>query len=514
MPNVLPLGEWLPDMPAYTNPGMTVARNVVPLTPTSYGPLRSLEVFSGNPTGNPIPALPAQPYGLYSFLDRLGSEHIFAGTLTKLYRFKTGDTQFEDVSKASTTYTATPDSPWSMVAIGNSIIATNGNDPPQVFDIDTDTKFDDLNRNRAPYGLYAVQVRDFLFLANVTEPSTGIHYPNRAHWSSIGDPVGWPDIGTDEAAQLQSDANDFHSDYGHIRGIAAGLQTADVAIFMDSAIYWGSYIGGAAIFNFQVAQGATGCRVPRSIVTNRGMAYYLGSQGWESFDGTNPHPIGQNKIDKWFYDDPDDGVDPNFLQLTQGTVDPNGKNIFWSYCGPDSGGTPNRILIYNFSLDRFSMARVEGLWLGKGLSTGYSLEELDAFGDLDTIEPNLDSPVWQGGRPFLVAFNDNFEITSFTGDNLEATIETMEIEPTPFHRSRVTSARPLVDGGTPAIAMGIRNRLQDTPAYANDVSMNVWGECAVRTDSRFVRARLTIPAASDWTHAQGIEIDAGRSTKR
>src|SRR5689334_2298078 len=45
MSTILPFGEWSPDLPDFNNSGITVARNVVPLTPQSYAPLPSLVPF-------------------------------------------------------------------------------------------------------------------------------------------------------------------------------------------------------------------------------------------------------------------------------------------------------------------------------------------------------------------------------------------------------------------------------------------------------------------------------------
>lgn len=685
----LSLAEWMPDLPALNTTGITIARNVVPLTPLSYGALPSLKAFTGNKSINPIPPLPEQPYGLYSFIDSNSNEHIYTGTRTKLYEYKTGNSQFKDVSAfithyalASATianqgtsytvgdvltirwepsgtaaqitvnsvdvklyhlsgadieaggtaytagdvvtlvggtfttaatitidsvsggifatghisepgsysvqpsdpvsvtggtgtgltfnlswitdplseqiltyavsavgdhtsiptnpvsvvggsgtgatfnittstistenkpYTALPYDPWQMVGFGNSIVCTNANDPPQVLNIDTDSNFSDLNSNRAPFGKYVCVCRNFLVFANVFEPQNNTYYPQRVHWSAIGDASTWPDLGSQEATQLQSDAQDVRADLGHITGIASNLQAADMAILLDMGVYSVRYVGSPAIFDFQIAQGAVGCQLSQSVVVNRGFMYYYGLDGFYAFDGTTPDPIGAMKVDKWFLTDPIDGADPNYLYTMQATADPTGRLIMWSYRSRSSEGGNDRLLIYNYILKRWSMARIEVALLGRGLTTGYSLDQLDQFGTIEEITPSLDDPYWSGGKPYLLAFDADNQVMAFTGPNLAATLTTQEGQPTEGKRSRVTSIRPLIDGGTPSVTVISRNRLEDNTVAANPVTINVWGTCPVRVDARYLRGQIDIPAASSWSHALGLELEFGASTSR
>lgn len=687
----LPLGEWSPDLPALNNTGITVARNVVPLTPQSYGPLPDLAPFSGNRTAEPIPPLPSAPFGLYSFIDRNNNQHIFTGDSSHLYHFQTGDSAFQNVSGVTTHYTisdadvadagsgytagdfvtliwptngttaqiaidtveptvyhaatatlptggtlytvgdvltlvggtfttasvitvvsvdgggviltanfttdgdysvtppnpvavtggtgsgatftidwlldpisgsvltshiftagdytsvpnspaqvaggtgdglsftvtttvistdavtyhATAYNPWTLLGFGaNSVLATSGDDPVQVMNLDTDNQFFDLNANRCPFAKYFCVARNFLILAHVTECSDGLLYPQRLHWSAIADAGTWPDLGSAEAAQLQSDAQDLRSDLGHIRGIGSNLQNADFLVLMDQGIYVGRYVGSPVIWDLQVVQGGSGCQVPRSLVINHGIAYYLSTEGFVAFDGAQQVPIGQNKIDQFLFNDPDDGADPNYLYLVQGSAHPTLRLIMWAYCGPDSNGVPNRILIYHTQLHRWTIARTDVAWLGRGLTTGFGMDSVDSLGNADTITPSFDDPYWSGGAPYLLAFDENFQVCSFSGPNLQAVIETQEAQPTAAKRSRLTSVRPLVDGSASSVAIGSRNRLEDAVTYAPDVSTNVWGETPQRVDARYLRGRVTIPAAAVWSHAEGVEVSFAPSSYR
>ena len=499
----LPIEQWLPDTPDLDDKGITVARNCVPRSSSSYGPLPSLAA-SG------VSALPERVIGAYMFFDAERNPHLFVGTNSTLQHLQAGDAAFTDVSLA--TYDAAITNPWFLTSYGEGIIATNGVDVPQLFTVGVDSTFTNLAAN-APIGKYVCSVRDFVMFGNLTED--GVSYPQRLRWSAIGNPSNYPDIGSNDAAELQSDAQDLKASLGHIQGMAANLQSADIAIFMDQGVYSGSYVGSPAVFSFQIAQGATGCRVPLSIITSRGYAYYLGWDGFYAFDGVQPRAIGHDRVDKWFLTNPDDGADPAYIEFTQGAADPINKLVLWAYCGPNSNGIPNRLLIYHVELDRWSMARVDSEWLVRGLSLGYTLDQLDQFGSLDDLAYSLDSPIWSGGHPILTAFDTSHQLGYFAGPNMEAVIETMEQEPVPGHRVRVTNSRPLVDGDvSPFMAFATRNQQNEGTTYNGAVAVNIYGEVPTRLDARFVRAQITIPAESDWKHCMGAEIDIAGSHRR
>ena len=75
------------------------------------------------------------------------------------------------------------------------------------------------------------------------------------------------------------------------------------------------------------------------------------------------------------------------------------------------------------------------------------------------------------------------------------------------NRQRVyfDGAAILVDGGTPTLTVLTR----ETPGGALTTSAaTTAGDDGVaynRVSSRYIRGRVTIPAGSSWTHAQGIE---------
>lgn len=503
----LPFGEFMPDQPDFNNPGSANIKNVVPLTAGSYGGMPTMNIYPGG-------SLTARCQGSYSLQDTAGNTYVFAGDASRLYLLKPGQ-NFTDVSKsAGGPYTtgAVPSGFWDATSFGLRVIFTNYSDPIQTFLVATDSAFSDLSA-AAPKARYCAAIRDFLMVANTDDGTNGAQ-PQRCWWSAIGDPTSWPTPGTNAASEVQSDFQDLEqTDLGQISGLIGGyLSSADGAVFCERGVYRVAYAGSPAIFDFSVAEGASGTQSPLSVVTGRlassfgvrSGAYYLGENGFNFFDGALVIPIGAGKVDKFFYKD----ADASFLAYVIGIADPINKLIFWAYCGPQSGGFLNRLLIYNWELNRWafcdlSLTPVE--WLTRSLSLGYTLDQLDALGNLDTLPFSLDSRLYTGGKAALSAFNSQHALAYFTGTNMAPTVETTEAQLAPGRLANVLSARPIVDGGSPSIAVGRRNRTLDSVVYQAAVPVNVLGECPQRTAGRYVRFQLTIPISSVFTHLQGVE---------
>ena len=121
---MLQFGDFLPDLAADGNPGLTVARNVLPRSSSSYGPMAGLSAYSS--------ALTARCQGAISVTDNSGNANVFAGDVSKLYRLVSGSTSFSDVSKVGG-YACGSDQLWNFVVFGNRVIAMNVTDSIQSF---------------------------------------------------------------------------------------------------------------------------------------------------------------------------------------------------------------------------------------------------------------------------------------------------------------------------------------------------------------------------------------------
>lgn len=502
----VPIGSWRPDQPKYPVSGSTTCKNVIPRTKTetnsgipeiSYGAFSQITKYAS--------ALSERIQGATSAIDSSGHTHIFAGTASGLYELTSGTT-FTDVTRTSGAYSTPSSATWNFTQFGDAIIASNYNDDIQVYTMGTSSNFEALGSG-VPKGKIVTRVKDFLFLG-YTNDSTNGELPSRVWWSAQNDPSSFPTPGTASAAQLQSDYQPMPSEYGRIMGIVGGLNTSDGAIFMERAIYRVNYSGPPTFFKILPAVGAKGTPATNSLVQAGSLIYYLGEDGFYAFDGTNTKPIGTERIDKFFFDD----LDQNYFERIIGESDPINKIIYWSY--PDktnTGGLCNKIIAYNWSIDEWSLIEHDTEFLFRGLSIGYTLSDLDAFGTLGTLEFPLGSRVWMGTSIILGGFDSSHQMGYFTGTNLTPVVETGEIQFTKDMRSVITNAKPIITAKsgstiTPQIAMGYRNKQTEAITYKSYVSENANGDCPQRTAGRYFTARLTTASGDDFDHIEGVEL--------
>jgi hypothetical protein len=169
------------------------------------------------------------------------------------------------------------------------------------------------------------------------------------------------------------------------------------------------------------------------------------------------------------------------------------------------------LLIYNWTIDRWSMAKVDVELLCRMMSKlGETLDTLDGiYPDLDAMPLSLDSALLSGSPlARLSAFRSDRRMAFFEGASLPAEIESTEVELTPGGRTFVGAVRPLVDGGVLSIQVGTRERTVDPVQWSAEVTQNSIGACVLRAGARYHRARLKIAAGEQWAHAQGIDVEA------
>jgi hypothetical protein len=498
---VIPVGEYLPDQPAYSGAGATRVLNMVPRTARSYGPLPSLAVYSG--------ALTARCQGGLFVRDTDASTHGFAGDATKLYKLTAGSTAWSDVSIAAG-YSTAADERWSMAFYGRRLIATNWFDPIQSYVIGTSALFANLAA-AAPQARYVAVVKDFVMVANTFDATDG-NQPQRVWWSGIDDPTSWPTIGSASAAQVQSDRQDLPGDGGWIQGLVGNLEAADGAVFQENAIYRAQYVGSPAIFSFHRIDGARGTPAPGSIASLGPFCFYLADNGFFQFNGAQSVPIGAGKVDRTFWSD----VDTSYLYRITSSIDPVNKLVFWGYPGSgNSGGTPNKILVFNWELGRWGYGEQALEILLQSRAFGYTLDQLDPFGTLETLPFPLDSRVWTGnGRFLLSAMDTDHKLATFSGANMAASIDTAEAQIFPGQRAFVSGIKPITDSAAATVAAGTRALLGDSVTYGSDTSMDATGVCPMRSEGRYHRARLSIPATASWSHVSGVDVAARPAGER
>ena len=211
-------------------------------------------------------------------------------------------------------------------------------------------------------------------------------------------------------------------------------------------------------------------------------------------------------MNRYFWND----VDQSYLYRVSAAIDPANGLYVISYPGAgNAGGNPNKLLVYAYTIDRWARATPGDLDMvfSAATQTSYTLDALDSVSSsLDALPFSLDSEVWAGvARKLVGGFDTTHKLGFFNGPALAATVDSLEANLSPGRCARVRLARPLVDGGSPAMALGTRNRQFDAVSFGSSASANTLGSCPFNASARYHRGRITLAAGQTWNHIQGID---------
>lgn len=465
--------EWLPDQPA-TVDSLKVAKNIVPLQ-VGYSGFPSNVDYSNAASENL----------LRTFVAKFGNfTQLFAAGASKLFKFDSASLDLDDVSKSGG-YAATD---WSIVQFGNSVLASDNASKIQYWTLGSSTAFADASAS-APVAKYLAIVRDFVVAANLDGGTNS----NKVQWSDINDFTDWVAGGASQS--------DFQiiPEGGNITGITGGEFGL---VFLERAIVRMSYIGSPFFFQFDVLTNNLGCMEGGSVVQYGNVSYFLSDNGFYSCDGTNIQAIGDGKVDRYFFEN----LNINKLETMTAAIDPVKKIVVWNYPNISNGRS---LMIYNYQVKKWSQADTTADTVASIATSGYTLENLDIFGTLDSLTTSLDDRLWAGGK-YLFAGTKGAKITTFTGANMPAQITTSDIEQ--GYNSVVTLARSQIDNGSCSIAVASRKELDDPITFGSQVPATQEGRVSLRSYGRY--HRFNIIPTGNWTNAISIDADIVQSGTR
>lgn len=457
-------------------------------------------------------ALASAPLGAFSTTDSSGNGANYVGTTAKLYAL-TNATKPNFADRSGAAYTTPGGYGWSFTEALGNVYATNGSDAIQKVQTATVSNFANHPDANAPKARYLAYIQPgFLVCGDINDPTVGIQ-PQGVRWSALGNPDSFPLVGSATAIANNSDWQAVTGPHGRFRGFAPNLASCSAALFFDQAVFRMIFTGGSKIFDIQPVEKLRGTQAPGSIIQVGQVVYFLSSNGFFAFDGTQAVPIGEGKVNKTFFAD----ADPNYLGNVQGAADPVSGLCFWCYAGVgNTGGTPNRILVYNPLSGRFSLVvnpTGNSLFIGRTLGT--SLEGIDALGyTLDSLPYSLDSSVLTGGNLTLAGFDTTNKLGYFTGPNMAFTVDTSEAQVVPGRCAKISAVRPIVEGDTCSAAVGGRSLLSAVPSFGAANAQNAYGLCAARNEARYQRVRLTASAGNLVAHIKGAEVTASPGARR
>lgn len=477
MPDIL-FGEWLPDQAPLGNPGCTVAKNVYP-SASGYLPVSALTSSTD--------ALDARPQGAIQLTDKDLNVIQFAGDASKLYENESN--AWGDKSKVGG-YTTGSTERWEFAQWNNKVIATNFSDNPQNRDLGG-TTFSDLTT--ALRARHVAVIRDFVTFANTYDATDG-NKPNRIRWSAFGDETDYT-----VSASTLSDFQDLATG-GPVNRIFGGEYGV---IFQKENIWRMSFTGAPTVFQFDQTIPGIGLIAAGAAAQDGDTIYFLSDRGFFSVtNGSQVTPIGAEKIDRTVLSE----LDSNNLHRISCAIDPTTNRVFWAYPGAGSNGRPNKIVVYDRAINRWSQIEqdVELLWSAGGI--GFTLESLStANPDLDAMTVSLDSNRWKGGAAILGAFDSDYKSGSFDGSPMAACLTTKEVEISSGARTPINSFSPIVDGGTVTGKVITRNSQADAVTEGLALTLRPSGRFTTRANARYHRFELSISGV--WDHALGVNID-------
>lgn len=490
---IIPFGPWEPDRSRLVASDGTT--NALPHA-DGWGPMPGGDVYSA--------ALPGVCRGAFLARNSDGTFTVFAATATAIYR-TTGTTWTDVTRTVGGAYNLASGDSWSMTQFGQTVLFVNVNDAPQAYTLGSSTAFANL-AGSPPQCRYVGVSGDYVLLLSTAAA------PNRLHRSGVNDATWWT------YKKRGSDYQDL-PDGGWITGMV-GFERGAVIFSKTCVRQFDDLPGSALLFTLTKTEPALGVVAPDSIVQVGSRIFFRAEDGFYRYVPGDSQNLSVKRCEKWFLNE----IDLDDIDQVQGAADPVRQIVWWAFSTDETLSYFNRLIGYNWALDRWfwaSGATIEIEWLLSVASPGYTLEELDTvlgYTSIETIPYSLDSRIWKGGRPTLGAFDNAHKLIFFEGANRLATLETPEVAlGGDGRRVALTGFRPIGDFSPSTIPVGgqvgVAESFSDTPTYTAKQHQNSTGMIPTRTSSRTARFRISTwyeqgitSTTSLWSSASGIEI--------
>jgi hypothetical protein len=553
---VLPFPEYRPDASDFNGSHTVTLLNVLPRT-DGYGPMRDVSAFTSG--------LAAACRGAFMSRKSDGTIRIFAGTATKLYQLDNTTLTWVDVSAGGGSYSSlSSDANWHFAQFNNSVIAVQANAAPQAVDVSaaSGTAFAALGGS-PPQAAYITTVNRFVVLSGL------LNNPNRIHWSGLNATTTWtsgttysdyqdlPDggnikgvaggeyglivqdnairrmifsPGSDIVFQIDRIAKDigavsadsicesggviyFLSARGFVKVTPdgavtpVGFERVDRTFFDDVDLGKPQLIQGVA--NPETQEIVWTYRQPSYVPTmfNKALVFNHALNRWSPLELVGEYlvqlgqpgvtleglgTIGQVAISGAANNG--SGLVRLTVSSTTGWATGDIKDVASVTGTTEANGTWTITVINGTTID------LQGsTYANAYVSGGYVAGSID---DLDiSLDDFSDATLNQLGM-----FDDGHALGYFSGDTLEATLTTSE-QSGVAKRIFVRGAYPVTDAATAYISIGARESLTASASYSSETAINSQGFAPQRVSTRHARAKLRIPAATEWTFASGAEPD-------
>lgn len=461
---MLPFGPWRPDV-AETNPAMSRnVRNVNPRRDSagiSYHPRKSLQVTTS------ATALPAAPRGAFAVVQSSGEFRGYFGTASNLYSLD-ADYGFTSIGSG---YTVTTGHNWGFCQYGDRLIATNTTDGMFEWDVESGGTVDAISG--APASRFVFVWAEMIIATDCDGDNMLMRN------SAPGSYTNWATQGAQQSPFAEG---------GALMG-GGTLNDGQAAILQSGATHILTVTGTERIFRRDKISDI-GAVSPECIVQSPGAVYFIGPGGFNRVTAQGVEEIGSDKVNRTFLESVD-----NFETIS-GAYDPERRQVVWRK-------SASELIIYDIATSEFVPVDEDTTAIVRMSSTALTLEDLDAFGNIDTLPYSLDSAAWKGGRHRISALDESYKFGFFDGSVLAATIDTATLTNT---RSMLVSrVTPVTDDENVTVSIGVRERLADAATFKTPASMGASGRCAVRGRGKCVIIRVAHAAGAVWTYDRGVD---------
>jgi len=555
--SLLPFGEYRPDLSDLDALYTSSVMNVVPRA-DGYGPFKSLEEVS-KALGNPC-------RGLFCAHNRDNTVTIFAATKSRIYKMSNTDLSWTDVSEGATDYTDLPaDGNWHFGQFNDYVIAVQANADPQVFNLTSSSAFADLGGN-PPRASYIAIVNRFAVLSGLTDEPYRIQWcglnevdnwtsgANSSDYQDLPDGgIVRPVIGGEFGIILQDtsirrmtfspgsetifDIQRIAKDTGCLAPYSA-CQAGDRAFFLSPKGFMMATGDGQLLpigeeminrtfledYDSSMVRLVVGVGDPGSNIVmwvyksagnstetfDKGLVYNYVLQRWGpltisgeyvatlanpgiTMEGLAAVAPGAATIS---------GAADNGSGLIRLTVSSTSGWSTGDYKTVDAvGGTTEANGTWAITVIDGTHIDLQGSTFANAYTSGGQVD-----GALDELTISLDA-FSTSELPKLSACSSNHKVGFFSGDNLEATLETSE-QSGSGRRVKVRGFYPITDASDVRGCVSKRETTNAALSYTSETTMSARrGFCSIIRDTRYTRAKIRIPSGTVWTFAKGIEPD-------
>lgn len=421
---------------------------------------------SGSGTANPIRGATQQQIS--------GIQYLFYGTPTALYRWRASDSTGSDVSKAggysgNTNDTATQvASTWSFANWGTYIIATNGQDSPQSYQIGTSTLFSDFAVDSEFTTAEIFLKHSAYLLAFNTDQGS-----NWVHWCDTDDITTWAPTASNAAGNLI--IRDLESE------IRAAVPIGDrIAVYGKDSMHIISFIGAPNYFGWTPAVNGIGAVGKRAVVSVGRKNYGLSRHGFWVTDGVEFQWIDEPAIRTWHQDR------MNWSQASKvcSFHDEENTQVVWYY--PTDTGEPEEGVGYNY---------IKGVWtiFSHGRTTAI---ERQVFGYPITATSS--------GDLFYENFGDDAD-----GSAMTAYLESKAVDGGMVQRKNLLEARVRADQltGTLNLKVATKTDRDDATSWGSaNVLDDGTEKVDLRENGRYLLVRFDSSSVGDAWRLSGFDL--------